>query len=335
MNKDSKLIFEAYLNKKASLLNELDVGADFAGGALEPIKKSIKSSLKSGSTKASERGYLIDNIATGLNISHDQAVELLGNKVFNKVFKQKPITINGKEYPFSNDAKNEDQFRSVLKNAVIQSIKEIKSEHPTLKLPGADAQNDYTSRVISNLGGFAKDFTKGKFGGSKEAKGQVKKAVNVADKSPKSALPAEVPPTEDTPDEDVNVDKYITGDFPTSTKDYKDILEKLKPVYKVNKGEDVLESPELKADIDAAIAELKDINPNFDVDAETFLSDAKFHRDENKKPVFRLLKPGEDVPQDGEGDSTPEEILKDIELATGRKVGNRGFDFYDKFSSDQ
>lgn len=330
MNKDTKLIFEAYLNKQ-KLLTELDVGADFAGGALEPIKKGIKSK----SPKASERGYLIDNIAAGLNISHEKAVDLLGNLVFNKVFKNTPVTINGKEYPFSNDAKNEDQFRSVLKNAVAQSIKEIKAKNPNLKLPGADAQNDYTSRFISNLGGFAKDFKKGKFGGSGNAKAQVNKAVDVADKSPKSALPpTESPAGEDTPDEDANIDKYATGDFPTSTKEYKEIIERLKPIYKIKKDQDILNSTELKADIEAAINELKDIDPKFDADVDTFIADARFHRDVNKIPVFKLLKPGEDVPEDSSDDATPEEILKDIELATGRKTGNRGFDVYDKFSTD-
>jgi len=312
MNNDSKLIFEAYLNKASKLINELDVGADFAGGALEPIKKSIKG--------APGKGYLVDAIAKGLSISHEDAVEMLGKKVFDKVFKQKAVTINGKEYPFSNDAKNEDQFRTIVKNAVAVAVQEIQKENPSLRLPGSDAVKGYTARVISNLGGFAKDFQKGKFGATKDSVKQIEKAVNAADRGTKITSKPEEPTA------DATVETYEKDEFPTKVPEYRKIFDELGDTFTVKKGQDLYDSAEFKSSVNSAVEAV--LGKKDEGEANDFIETLKFYRDRNKINPYVIAGSSEGVPDEEPGEPTPEEILRDI----GAWSSPRGEDMFDRGS---
>lgn len=314
MNSDSKLIFEAYFNKTYKLINELDVGAEFAGGALGPIKKSIKS--------APGKGYLVDSIAKGLSISHEDAVELLGKKVFDKVFKQKAVTINGKEYPFSNDAKNEDQFRTVVKNAIVVALQDIKKEHPNIQIPGSDALRGYTARVISNLGGFAKDFQKGKFGATKDSVKQVEKAVKSADANTKiTAIPE---PAQNTENE-----TYEKDEFPTKVVEYRKIFDGLNDTFTIKKGSDLFDDPEFKANV-SDVVEIVSGSKNPE-EIKDFIDTLKFYRDKNKINPYSVAGTSEGVPDEEPGEPTPEEILRDI----GAWERPKGSDRFDDYGRDQ
>jgi hypothetical protein len=314
MNKDTKLIFEAYFNKSANLINELDVGADFAGGALGPIKKGIKS--------APGKGYLVDLISKGLNISHEDAVEMLGKRVFDKVFRQKAVTIDGKEYPFSNDAKNEDQFRTIVKNAVAVAVQEIQKENPSLKLPGSDAIKGYTARVISNLGGFAKDFQKGKFGATKDSVKQIEKAVTAADKSTKITAKPETPAVDDT------IETYEKDEFPTKVPDYRKVFDALGDSFTIKKGQDLYDTPEFRSSVEDAVESVYGSKDQGEI--KDFIDTMKFYRDKNKINPYAIAGSGEGVPDEAADEPTPEDILKDLG-AIGR---GGGFDEYDKYSSN-
>ena len=293
MNKDNHLIFEAY---KQKLLTELDVGADFAGGAVAPIKKAIKS--------APGKGYLIDLISKGLSISHEDATDMLVNKVFNKVFKQKAVTINGKTYPFSNDATNEDQFRTIVKNAVAVAVQEIQKENPSLKLPGSDAIKGYTARVISNLGGFAKDFEKGKFGATKDSVKQIEKAVKVADNKP--VKPAE---TAEVETDDVTYEK---DEFPTKVPEYRKIFDQLSDTFTIKKNEDLYDNIDFVANVKDAVENVT--GSKSDEDVKEFVETLKFYRDQNKINPYTVASSKEVVPDEAPDEATPEDILRDLGL---------------------
>jgi len=319
---DNHLIYEAYASKKnLKLVNELDVGGDWAGGGSDTFKKQIKQRHKEG-----QDVYLINAIAKSLNMSIDNAADLLGSKVFNHAFKPAPILINGKKFPFSNDAKNEDQFRKSLIDAINKALQDIAKQHPELKLPGSEALKVYTSRIISNMGGFAKDFQKGKFGATSQTKEKIKSAVK-NDKSVKVNDPVSSPtdssaPTQTGPDsgpvvddEDAGLDVYDKGEFPTKTKDYIEIFDELKDTYKVSQGSDLYDSEEFVDDVRRIIDSREGLSKDQkEEEVKEFIGALKFHRDENKLNAFGLRsKNPEDVVGDESDDLSPvEQGLKDI-----------------------
>ena len=325
---DNHLIYEAYVNKKnVKLVNELDVGGDWAGGGSTEFKKSVKQKIKEGGDV-----YLINAIAKSLNMSVDNAADLLGSKVFNHAFKPAPIIINGKKFPFSNDAKNEDQFRKSLMVAIKKALQDIAKEHPELKLPNSEALRVYTSRIISNMGGFAKDFEKGKFGATSQTKQNIKNAVK-NDKSVKVDSTPSVPPSEQPTDssiggekEDEGLDIYDKESFPTRTKEYVEIFDELQDTYKVSQGTDLYDSEEFINDVKSIVDSKEGLTKDQkEEEIKEFINALKFHRDENKLNAFGLRsKNPEDVVGDEADDLSPvEQGLKDL----GVSIGNMSADY--------
>jgi len=127
-------------------------------------------SLRTAIDTAPGGGYLIGHIAKSLNKSKQEIIDMIGTKLFDKVFGQYPDNVN--------PAKNEDQYRNSIKAALTEIIQELKEQNPNMKVPGADAVRGYTARVISQLGQATKDYTGGVSGSEQTVKTAVRSAAS-------------------------------------------------------------------------------------------------------------------------------------------------------------
>jgi len=92
-------------------------------------------------------GYLIAKIAEQLKVRPEAAIKMIFPKFYEKVF---PGGVN--------PAKNEEQFKANIKNALTEIIKDIETSK-NIKIKGAgDAIKGYTARVLSNFGEFKKEY---------------------------------------------------------------------------------------------------------------------------------------------------------------------------------
>jgi hypothetical protein len=311
MNNDSKLIFEAY--KQNILINELDIGTDWAGGGEPEIRKKIGTAPGSG--------YLIGAIADSLNISKEEAADMLTAAIFPRLFKQKQAVINGKEVGYVNPSTNEDQFRQQIKDAVKLALNDLKIRNPELKVPSSDALKGYTARVIANLGGFYRDYAVGGKGVVAPVKSviKVKQAVKTADAP---AAPAAAS-TEDT---------YVRGAakfIPEFQKVYAEMPDEIS----VAAGKDLYSSPEFVSAVRDAIMQAYDAQKASDKEFMGDLVDSLKFKNAFVKSDAAASKEGEgtgEIPTvDGGEDQTPVDILRD--LGTWNRAS--GFDDFDKFSS--
>lgn len=312
MNKDSKLIFEQY---RKVLINELDIGAPDFGAGFGPIKKQIKS--------APGGGYLFGLIAKGLNKTPEEAVDILGNKVFNKLFKKQKVKIGDQEFDYFNPSKNEDQFRVQIKDAVTAAIEELKQEYPNLKLPGSDAVKGYTARVIANMGGFVRDYEKdNKFVADKNAIAKVKAVIKKSDNKKVTAAPGAPASAEDNSTET----SYQKTDA-TFIKPFMIVYNEMEDVITVPKNVDFYKSKELR---DEVVRATKKVSEKDASDAE-FIND--FIDSLAYKKAYDVKKGDEEmapVPDEDDREDTPEDILRDI----GAWSRGGGFDEFDKYSSN-
>ncbi|NBW56614.1 hypothetical protein EBR43_02280 [bacterium] len=313
MNKDARLIFEAYTQK--IIINELDIGTEWAGGGEPEVKKKIGT--------APGGGYLIGNIASSLNISKEEASDLLTAAIFPRLFKQKPAVINGKEVGYINPSKNEDQFRLQIKDAIKLALNDLKIKHPELKVPSSDALRGYTARVIANLGGFYRDYAVGGKGVVAPVKSvtTIKKAVKKAEPT---AAPEQTPvSTEDT---------YVRGDA-RFIPEYQKIFAEMPDEITIPAGKDIYSAPEFISAVKDAIMQAHDPKTANDKEYVTdFIDTLKY---KNSFVKSDLAKSGEgegtgELPTiDSEGDTDPVDILRDL----GTWDQARGFDDFDKYSS--
>ena len=153
-------------------------------------------------------------------------------------------------------------------------MQEIQKENPSLRLPGSDAVKGYTARVISNLGGFAKDFQKGKFGATKDSVKQIEKAVDAADKGIKITSKPEEPAA------DATVETYEKDEFPTKVPEYRKIFDELGDTFTVKKGQDLYDSAEFRSSVDSAVETV--LGKKDEGEANDFIETLKFYRDRNK-----------------------------------------------------
>lgn len=314
MNNDSKLIFEAYLNKQ-SLLNELDYGASDFGGAFGGVIKKAKSNELPG------RGYLIGNIADSLGISQEEAANKLTSAVFSSLFRQNKSTIAGQEVEYVNPAKNKDQFMVEVKKAITKAIDSLKKENPQLKIPGSDAIKGYTARVLVNLGTFISDVVPTQAG---------MKAPVAAVKDLRSAIVKTdaklVAPVESTED------KYVRSNA-KFIRDFQRVYAEMPDEIMVKKGDDFYKSEAFMDAVKDAIIQAYDVKTSND---KEFLAD--FVSSLETKSGYTLSAEKKEAEGEGSGEIstiednsalTPVEILQDL----GTWSRDSGFDQFDKFSS--
>lgn len=311
MDNDSKLIFEAY-----KLINELDVGTDWAGGPSSPIRKKISS--------APGGGYLIGSIAKSLNISLEDAADKLTAAIFPRLFKQKPGVINGKEVGYINPSRNEDQFRLAIKNAIGLALKDLKIQHPELQVPGSDALKGYTARVIANLGDFYRDYAMGEKGVVAPVKGvkKVKVAVKQAETNQPPVQTSEAPVET----------KYVRG-MARFIPDFQKVFVELPDEITVPHGKELYDTEEFKSALRDAILQAYD---------DKTANDKEFTNDfiDSLKYKNAYIKSDEKKEKEGEGSGEistieaddyddPVDILKDL----GTWDQATGFDEFDKYST--
>jgi len=310
MDNDSKLIFEAY-----KLINELDVGTDWAGGSSPTIRQKIKS--------APGGGYLVGAIAKSLNISIEDAADKLTAAIFPRLFKQKPSVINGKEVGYVNPSRNEDQFRLAIKSAIDLALKDLKIQHPELQVPGSDALRGYTARVIANLGDFYRDYAAGEKGVVTSVKGvkKVKAAVKSAENTTTQAEPTTS--TETT---------YVRS-MARFIPDFQKVFVELPDEITVSSGTDLYDSEEFNSALRDAIMQAYDVKTLSDKEFVTTFVDSLKYKNAYVKSDSRKETEGEGTGEistiETDDYDDPVDILKDL----GTWDQATGFDEFDKYST--
>lgn len=311
IDRDSKLIFENY---RKALINELDVGTDWAGGPSPAIRKGIKT--------APGGGYLIGNIAKSLGISVEDAADKLTAKIFPRLFKQKPGVIDGKEVGYINPATNEDQFRMQIKNALELALKDLQAENPNLKIPGSDALKGYTARVIANLGEFYRDYARGEKGVVAPVRSVVKVKKAVVGAEPSGASPTSEP-TETI---------YVRSNV-RFIPDFQKVFAELPDEITVPAKQDLYTSKELDTVVRDAIMQAYDVKTSRDNEFVTnFIDSMKFKNAFIESDATKQKEgegSGEVKTVDSDELDDPVDILRDL----GTWDRARGFDAFDQHSS--
>jgi len=137
--------------------------------------EAFKSGLKSGIGTAPGGGYGIGKLADALQISKEEAVDLIAQKIYDKVF---PGGVN----PANNDM----AYRTSIANAVKDAVSSVAQEKG-IELKGmGNAVAGYTARVVDQLTKADKQY------GSSATQKEVQKAVAADDsESIENGAPAE------------------------------------------------------------------------------------------------------------------------------------------------
>jgi hypothetical protein len=225
MNKDSKLIFEAYLTKKP-VLNEAPI---YGPGDLD-----YTSDIES----APGGGYGVGTAAAKEGKTKTEIANRILNAVKTKLFKPAAHTIDGKEYQLYYPG-SKMKFRTELENL-------IKNE---LKIGGTAAK--YTARVIDNLLNVLRVDVEG---GAAASPVQVKKAIDtgVQDKpitGDGSAQPA-------APQATANA--FVKNPMVRFIKEFMPIFVELPDEITISGKKDFYESDELQNEVKEAITRAYD-----------------------------------------------------------------------------
>jgi len=315
MDLDTKLIFEAY-----KLINELDIGTDWAGRPSPTIRQKIKT--------APGGGYLIGSIAKSLNISLEDAADKLTAAIFPRLFKQKSSVINGREVGYITPSRNEDQFRLAIKNAIGLALKDLKIENPELQVPGSDALKGYTARVIANLGDFYRDYAVGEKGVIAPVKGvkKIKDAVKKADAPAGTGQPEEQP---EAPATDVTYVRSMARFIP----DFQKVFVELPDEITVPIDSDLYETEEFNSALRDAIMQAYDTKTASDKEFITTFVDSLKFKNAYVKSDSKKEKEGEGTGEvstiETDDAETPTDILKDL----GAWEPDVGFDDFDRYST--
>jgi phenylpyruvate tautomerase PptA (4-oxalocrotonate tautomerase family) len=223
MNKDSQLIFEAYLEKKAAILKEAPIYGDLDTGYTGDIEK------------APGDGYGVGAAAKREGKSKKEIADKLLNVIKTKLFKQVKNVVNGKEYQLFYPG-SKMKFRSDLE-------KLIKNE---LKIGGTQAR--YTARIVDNLLNVLRVDPEG---GVVTEPRQVEKALDAGVEGKSTAI--EVQPS--APVSTAN--KFVKNENVRFIKEWQPIFIELPEEIEVQKG-DLYDSPELKNEVIEAITRAYD-----------------------------------------------------------------------------
>ena len=289
MNKDTKLIFEAYKTKK--VLQEAPIYADDLGytGDIE---------------KAPGKGYGIGKTAAKEGKSKSEVANRLLQAIQTKIFKPAIHTVDGKEYKLYYPG-SKMKFRTELENL-------IKNE---LKLGGTEAK--YTARVVDNLLNVLRVDVEG---GAAASPAQVKQAV-VAGIDGKNVI---APGTPGTAPAVPAANTFIKNPGVRFIKDWMPIFVELPDEITVAKG-DIYESPELRNEVIEAITRAFDEAKAKDKELiQDFIDSLKF---KNSYTPASERKEGEGTGEVETVEEYPEDDLPTSELrGMGALPGRRGYD---------
>lgn len=288
MNKDTKLIFEAYKSKK--IVTEAPIYADDLGytGDIE---------------KAPGKGYGIGKIAAKEGKSKAEIANRLLQTIQTKLFKPSIHTVDGKEYKLFYPG-SKMKFRTDLENL-------IKNE---LKLGGTEAK--YTARIVDNLLNVLRVDAEG---GTAANPVQVKQAV-VAGVEGKQVTPQETPqaPVQSA------VNSFIKNDV-KFIKEWMPIFAELPDEITIEKG-DIYESPELRNEVVDAITKAYDTKMANDKETvQDFIDSLKFKS--AYSPASEKKAEGEGTGEAPNIEEYPEDDDVTGELRSmGAIGGRRGYD---------
>ena len=219
MNKDAKLIFEAYLNKKLQVLKEapiygpgdLDYGGDI--------------------TQTPGGGYGLGTAAKREGKSIKEVASELLNAIKTKLFKPAVHTVDGKEYQLFYPG-GKMKFRADLEN-LIKNVLKVGS-----------TQAKYTARVVDNLLNVVRIDAEG---GTVAEPAKVDKAVKAGVEG-KPVTPDAGQPTVTAP----STLTFVKNDNVRFIKEWQPIFTELPDEITIEKG-DLYDSPELKNEVVEAI----------------------------------------------------------------------------------
>jgi len=291
MNKDCKLIFEAYLEKKP--ITEAPIYGDDLG-------------YTSDIEKAPGGGYGIGKAATREGKSKTEIANHLLQLIKSKLFKPETHVVDGKEYSLFYPG-SKMKFRTDLE-------KLIKNE---LKLGGTEAK--YTARVVDNLLNVVKVDLEG---GTSANPVAVKKAIDagVTGKTvtaPQAETPAPAPGVQTS-------NNYIKNPGVRFIKEWMPIFVELPDEISIEGG-DFYDSPELKSEVIEAITRAFDEATSKDKElVNDFIDSLKY---KNSFSPASEKKEGEGTGEEPTVDEYPEDDDVTGELRSmGAIGGRRGYD---------
>lgn len=295
MNKDCKLIFEAY-NTKKQVLNEA------------PIYGAGDIGYSGDFETAPGKGYGIGQVAAKEGKPMADVANRLLAAIKTKLFKPAKHLIDGKEYDLYYPG-SKMKFRTELENL-------IKNE---LQIGGTQAK--YTARIVDNLLNVVRIDAEG---GTAAAPNQVKQAVNAGVQGKKVIAPG-TPSTAPAQTEPVaKANTFVKNSNVRFIKEWMPIFVELPDEITVEDG-DIYDSPELKREVVEAITRAYDQKMASDKEVvQDFIDSLKF-----KNSYI----PSSEVPE-GEGSGeveTVEEYPEDDDVtgelrSMGAIGGRKGFD---------
>lgn len=297
MNKDSKLIFEAYLTKK-QVVNEAPIYADDLSytGDIE---------------KAPGKGYGIGKVAAKEGKTKAEIANRLLGVIKTKLFKPAAHTVDGKEYQLYYPG-SKMKFRTDLENL-------IKNE---LKLGGTEAK--YTARIVDNLLNVLRVDVEG---GAAANPVQVKQAVvSGIEGKPVAQGTQSAPAT--APAAPVS-NSFVKNEV-RFIKEWMPIFSELPDEISVAKG-DIYDSPELRNEVIEAITRAYDEKMSKDNElVQDFIDSLKYKK--AYTPASERAE-GEGTGEEPTIEEYPEE---DEPTSIARELGYKGgrsFDQFDKYST--
>jgi len=294
MNKDCKLIYEAYASKK-KVVSEAPIYADELGytGDIE---------------KAPGGGYGIGKAATREGLSKTEIANRILQLVKTKLFKPASHTVEGKEYQLYYPG-SKMKFRTELENLIQKE----------LKLGGTEAK--YTARIVDNLLNVLRVDVEG---GAAANPVQVKKAVvaGAQGQSISSAEPAGLQAPTTAPQANTYV-KAFAKFIPEFAKIYAELPDEVT----IEQGEDFYDSNEFKQEVIDAITKVYDGNRAKDKEYVFDFIDSVKYKNGYIPSAEAKAKEGEGTGEAPNIDEYPEDDDVTGELRSmGAIGGRRGFD---------
>jgi hypothetical protein len=294
MNKDCKLIFEAYLVKKPVIseapiygMGDIGYSGDFES--------------------APGKGYGIGKVAAKEGKPMADVANRLLAAIKTKLFKPAKHVVDGKEYDLYYPG-SKMKFRTELENL-------IKTE---LKLGGTEAK--YTARIVDNLLNVVRVDAEG---GTAASPHQVKQAVDAGVKG-KAVIAPGTPGTSPAQPEAPKANSFVKNPNARFIKEWMPIFVELPDEITIEKG-DIYDSPELKNEVIEAITRAYDQKMANDKEVvQDFIDSLKF---KSSYTPASEKKEGEGTGEVETVEEYPEDDLPTSELrGMGALPGRRGYD---------
>jgi hypothetical protein len=204
MNRDNKLLFEAYQNKV--LLNELDLGADYAAAGPE-IKKRLREREAGGKDT-----YLFKILKDALGKSSDEVAEILSKPLYDILFPGGKFAAGGDQKTQLNKLQNSIAANLPKVVEQLQQSEEYGEKLQNVKGLMSTAKHGYTARILRDFLTNTLNFIEGETDGNEvPTEQEVQTAVaKAAKKTAVEAMPEGEAPAATTAAPDASQDPATT-----------------------------------------------------------------------------------------------------------------------------